>query len=382
MLALQNVSIHYQSAQVVHDISIELETGQLGCLLGASGSGKTSLLRAVAGFTPIASGQILIRDTCVSGDGHNVPAEARNVGMMFQDLALFPHLNVFDNIAFGLQYHQQGATLSSQEQQQRVQSLLKLVSLQGMEPRYIHELSGGQQQRVALARSLAPKPDILLLDEPFSSLDTELRQQLVKLVRNILKQEQVTALLVTHDQQEAFAFAEKIAVLHQGRLLQWAKPSSVYLQPARQEVASFIGGCRFVAAQRVSSKSAKCALGQLDICKVTEFNSVNSPQASNVSNDNKQNDDESLQVLIRPEDIAIYPHHADSDNELQQNVILATVMSCSYLGAYFSCEIRLQSSNEVLLCHSPANSLGGREYKAGELVKVVLLRQSPFVAYY
>ena len=213
MLSLNNVSVAYQKSEAVKDVTFELGVGQIGCLLGPSGCGKTSILRAVAGFEKVSEGQICLRKKLVSSVYSHLEPEKRRVAVVFQDYALFPHLTVAQNIAFGL--HQQ----SSAKKRQRVTELLMLVGLSGYDNRYPHALSGGQQQRVALARALAAKPDLLLLDEPFSSLDSELRDELAKELRIILKHENTTALMVTHDQHEAFAMADVIGVINEGRLL-------------------------------------------------------------------------------------------------------------------------------------------------------------------
>ena len=192
-IALNNVSIKIDNSLIVDDVSFALQQGQIGCLLGPSGFGKTTLLRAVAGFLPVCSGSITMRGETVDDGTHIVAAENRRIGMMFQDLALFPHLSVADNIAFGIRKLGKAAIAA------RVDELLSIVNLQSLKKSYPHELSGGQQQRVALMRAMAPRPDLILLDEPFSSQDTDLRVQLVQEVRDILKEDNVTAILVTHD---------------------------------------------------------------------------------------------------------------------------------------------------------------------------------------
>ncbi|HRE17698.1 MAG TPA: ABC transporter ATP-binding protein, partial [Rhodocyclaceae bacterium] len=201
-LELQQVVQRYGRQTVVDGVDFRLESGTIACLLGPSGCGKTTLLRCIAGFEEIAGGSIRLRQHEVSAPGRRVAPEKREVGMVFQDYALFPHLNVAGNIGFGL------TALSAAERQARVESLLATVGLTGLGQQFPHELSGGQQQRVALARALAPKPQLILLDEPFSNLDVSLRERLSLEVRDILKQEGSTALLVTHDQHEAFAMAD------------------------------------------------------------------------------------------------------------------------------------------------------------------------------
>ncbi|MCC2595633.1 ABC transporter ATP-binding protein [Pusillimonas sp. MFBS29] len=237
-LKLDNVTLAYDTPEgltpVVQSLSMSLERGNIGCLLGASGCGKTTVLRAIAGFEPLRSGSISLGDACLSEVSWQREPELRNVGMMFQDYALFPHLTVEKNIAFGLRKWEKS------RRKQRVSELLTLTGLSGSEHRYPHELSGGQQQRVALARALAPEPDLLLLDEPFSNLDVDTRERLAFEVRDILKKTGHTALLVTHNQAEAFAIADRIGVMQQGRIVQWDTPHGLHQHPANEFVADFI----------------------------------------------------------------------------------------------------------------------------------------------
>jgi iron(III) transport system ATP-binding protein len=219
----------------VAGLSFALPAGEVGVLIGPSGCGKTTLLRAVAGLERATAGCIELAGALVSGPGTAVPPEQRLVGMVFQDFALFPHLTVQDNVAFGI--HQ----LPAAERAARVRVMLQLVDLPELAQRYPHELSGGQQQRVALARALAPRPRLLLLDEPFSSLDVDLREHLAHELRGILKRAGATALLVTHDQQEAFAMGDVIGVMHEGRLHQWGDAYTLYHRPRTRFVADFIG---------------------------------------------------------------------------------------------------------------------------------------------
>ena len=212
-LIVESVSVGYGQEMVAKDITFSLHKGGLTGLLGSSGCGKTTLLRAIAGFEPVRSGSIRLNGKELSNRHHSLLPEQRNIGMMFQDFALFPHLNVTDNIRFGLQ------KMSRKAQQQRVNELLELMQLPDVAKRYPHKLSGGQQQRIALARALAPKPRLLLMDEPFSSLDTDLRESLASEVRTILKTEGMTGILVTHNLQEARQFADKIWTIRNGNLI-------------------------------------------------------------------------------------------------------------------------------------------------------------------
>ncbi|AFL73352.1 ABC-type spermidine/putrescine transport system, ATPase component [Thiocystis violascens DSM 198] len=222
-LELHHVSVAYDGPPVVRDISLTLEPGAIGCLIGPSGCGKSTLLRAIAGFEPLRRGEIRLAEQRVAAVGHSLPPESRRVGMVFQDFALFPHLSVVGNLAFGIR------RLPRRARRARVESLLELVGLADAAALYPHQLSGGMQQRVALARALAPGPAVLLLDEPFSSMDATLREQLAREVREVLRREGVTAILVTHDQIETFAMADRIGVLADGGLRQWDSALGLYL---------------------------------------------------------------------------------------------------------------------------------------------------------
>lgn len=234
-LRLDNVQVQYGDVVAVRDVSLSLQTGDIGCLLGPSGCGKTSLLRAIAGFETITAGTIAIEHKLMASDAVNTPAEHRNIGMMFQDFALFPHLTIERNIAFGLRQ------LTSAGQRERIRDMLTLVGLPDVGAKFPHEVSGGQQQRIALARALAPRPQLLLLDEPFSGLDEEQRTSLASEIRLLLKAQHVTALLVTHDQHEAFEMADHIALMNEGQVVQTGTGESLYQSPASPFAARFIG---------------------------------------------------------------------------------------------------------------------------------------------
>jgi iron(III) transport system ATP-binding protein len=262
LLELKNISLSYGKHNVIRQIDLSLQEGEIGCLLGSSGCGKTTLLRSIAGFEKPDQGQILIRDHIVSDPIHNVSPEQRQIGMVFQDFALFPHMSVFKNIAFGLKAGH--LNYSAHDQKKRVQELLDMIGLSGIGDKFPHQLSGGQQQRVALARALAPKPDLLLLDEPFSSLDVELREQLATEVARIIRHEGLTAILVTHDQHEAFAMADKVGLLHQGTMVQWATPYNLYHRPATPYVADFIGQGVFITGLVMDQNSIATDLGTIE----------------------------------------------------------------------------------------------------------------------
>ncbi len=257
VLRFDQVSHAYGKVGVFQNLSFSLARGQIGCLLGASGCGKTTVLRCIAGFEPVASGRILINGIEVARPGWQVPPEKRQVGMVFQDYALFPHLTVAGNIGFGLR------SGNAAQRSARVSELLEVIGLAEAGDRYPHELSGGQQQRVALARALAPRPELLLLDEPFSNLDVEMRERLGQEVRDILKQQGTTAILVTHDQSEAFAVADEIGILDRGQLAQWDTPYNLYHRPANHVVADFIGKGVFLPGIVLDDHRIDIGIGKL-----------------------------------------------------------------------------------------------------------------------
>ena len=253
LLEIDRLSCSHAGQPAVAGLGLTLAAGELGCLLGPSGCGKTTLLRTIAGLHAPDAGTLRLRGV----DALPLPPEKRGLGFVFQDLALFPHLTVADNVGFGLH------RLDRRARQARSLDTLALLGLDGLAERYPHELSGGQQQRVALARSLAPRPDLLLLDEPFSSLDADLRGRLREDLRQLLRQLGIAALLVTHDQEEAFAFADRVGVMQAGRLLQWAPGFELYHRPATPFVASFVGEGKFLPARVLAGGRLATSLGEL-----------------------------------------------------------------------------------------------------------------------
>lgn len=239
LLELDRIRLAYDTPQgprpVVQDLSLTLPAGHIGCLLGQSGCGKTTILRAIAGFEPVRAGHIALEGTVISSATVQLAPEHRRVGMMFQDYALFPHLTATQNVAFGLR-----KLMDKTQRTARVKELLDLVGLSASADSYPHEISGGQQQRVALARALAPSPDLLLLDEPFSNLDVDTRERLAFEVRDILKSTGHTAILVTHNQAEAFAIADRIGVMNEGQVVQWDTPYNLHHHPANDFVHDFV----------------------------------------------------------------------------------------------------------------------------------------------
>ena len=317
LLELQQLDHAYGNHIVVDGLSLHLAPGRIGCLLGPSGCGKTTVLRCIAGFERPDRGVITVGGEVVSGPGRHVPTEQRRIGMVFQNYALFPHLTVEANIAFGLQ------ALSSGESSRRVGELLVLVGLSSQARKYPHELSGGQQQRVALARALAPRPRLLLLDEPFSSLDVDLRERLAAEVGAILRAEGTTAILVTHDQHEAFAMADEVGVMQHGRIQQWDTPYNLYHRPLNRFVADFVGQGAFVPGEVLAGGAIRIGLGVL-------------PQGPRTGVQWKRG--EHVSVLLRPDDIV----HDDASD------VKAEVVTKAFRGAEFLYTLRLGSGEEVL----------------------------------
>ncbi|MBT8361280.1 MAG: ABC transporter ATP-binding protein [Desulfobacterales bacterium] len=258
LLMVNQVYKSFDQNDVVKDVSLELNNGEIGCLLGPSGCGKTTLLRIIAGFETVQQGVVTIADRDVSSKTIMIPPEQRNIGMVFQDYALFPHLSVAENIAFGLK---QGSRRSKQK---IIERLLELVGLETSGKSYPHELSGGQQQRVALARALAPEPKLLLLDEPFSNLDVTLREKLTVEVRDILKIAGITALMVTHNQYEAFSVADSVGVIFNGSISQWDSAYNIYHEPKTLEVATFVGDGSILKGRVTGANQISCGLGELN----------------------------------------------------------------------------------------------------------------------
>lgn len=298
LLNLRDLACGYQEHKVVQQINLHLNAGDIGCLLGPSGCGKTTTLRAIAGFEALQEGEIQLDGQVISRTGFTLAPEKRRIGMVFQDYALFPHLTVAENVAFGISKHPERERITAE--------LLELVKLAQLGKRYPHELSGGQQQRVALARALAPAPKLLLLDEPFSNLDVELRRTLSHEVRDILKARGTSAVLVTHDQEEAFAVSDHVGVFRNGRLEQWDTPFNLYHEPLTPFVASFIGQGYFISGKLLSPETVATELGVIHGNRAYTW-----PAGSTVD------------VLLRPDDIV---HAPDSD-------LRATIIGKTFLGA-------------------------------------------------
>ena len=276
---------------VLDNVNLTLKHGELLGLLGPSGCGKTTLLRVVAGFESISQGTVEIAGKVVCSNCDSLAAEKRNTGMVFQDYALFPHLTVAENIAFGLK--NQGKSIFSNKNKvrigQRVAEVLELVGLSGLEKRYPHQLSGGQQQRISLARALAPQPALILLDEPLSNLDVQVRYRLRAEIRSILKAAGISAIFVTHDREEALAISDKIAVMRGGKVEQLGSPEEVYLNPATHFVAEFVTQANFLPAKKQGQ------VWLTEIGKITESKLIGNSDLGAKTGD----------LTLRPEDITL-----------------------------------------------------------------------------
>ncbi len=324
----------------VEGVSFGLAAGEIGVLIGPSGCGKTSLLRAVAGLERLSGGRVAIGDEVLSdaAAGRHVAPEKRRIGMVFQDYALFPHLSIADNVAFGI------AGQPRAQRQARVQQMLDLVGLAHAAKRAPHQLSGGQQQRVALARALAPAPRLLLLDEPFSSLDVDLRERLAHEVRTILKASGTTALLVTHDQLEAFAVGDRIGVMNHGRLEQWDDAYALYHRPATRFVAGFIGHGVFTPARIVQCEHGNCV--ETPLGELHDVGNCPVPDAFPLGE---------CDVLLRADDIV----HDDA------SPVRALIERKSFRGSEFLYTLRLPSGEQVL-AHVPSH----HDHQVGEWVGI------------
>lgn len=314
LLQVDNIRCAYQHQVVIDSLSFHLNKGEICCLLGPSGCGKTTALRAIAGFQDISAGSITLVDRVIASPQHSLAPEQRNIGMVFQDYALFPHLNVAENIGFGLK------GLSKNEQLGIIEKMLDLVRLEHLAKRFPHELSGGQQQRVALARALAPQPELLLMDEPFSNLDTELRKRLNIEVRDILKRAGISAILVTHDQEEAFAFADQIGLINQGQLQQWDTAFNLYHEPANRFVANFVGRGTLIPGLSVDHETIRTEIGDLR-------GNRSYPWPNNTP----------VEVLLRPDDIIHDP----------QSPTLAHICNKVFHGSATLYTLKLPTGSEV-----------------------------------
>lgn len=336
MLTVQHLSIQFDNKPILNDVNFSLNTGEIACLLGASGCGKTTILRCLAGFETPKSGTITLDDQTLFSNSTNTPVHQRQIGMVFQDYALFPHLAVAQNVGFGLN------ALNKAQKNARIDELLTLIGLSEYKDRYPHELSGGQQQRVALVRALAPRPKLILLDEPFSNLDVELRTSLSKEVRKLLKSQNVSAILVTHDQAEAFAMADTIGMMADGIIQQWDKPELLYHSPTNAKVANFIGEGVLYDITAAHANGVECSLGFIAI----------TPKPTDT------------QVLIRPHDVRLAAQ--------TQGAMSVTVMDKDFRGGNWL--YTLQNHQGDILLMQSSMTKNHHAHQIGDVIEVVIGR--------
>ncbi|MCG3862747.1 MULTISPECIES: ABC transporter ATP-binding protein [unclassified Photobacterium] len=304
-LSVSVLTCSYHGQPVLKDLSLAVNSGEIVCLLGASGCGKTTLLKAIAGLLPLEQGFMSINGRTIVDEYQWLPPEKRNIGMIFQDYALFPHLTVAQNIAFGLRHWDKARIVA------KIDEMLTLVHLTGLEDRYPHQLSGGQQQRVAIARALACEPDLILLDEPFSNIDTQVRHSLIRDIRKIFKAQGVTAIFVTHSREEAFAFADKMAVMNHGVIEQFGTATELYYQPSSRFVADFLGTGSYLPATVKNQTRLLTPLGELALA----------------SNEALLAEGASVDWLLRPQNLRVSLQQ-DGDGEIIEQQFMGD--SCRY----------------------------------------------------
>jgi iron(III) transport system ATP-binding protein len=310
-LLIEKLNFDYQGNKVIDDLSLTIEKNEIVCLLGASGCGKTTTLKAVAGLIKPTSGLIKISNKTFNDKKSFIAPEKRNIGMMFQDYALFPHLTVSQNIGYGL------LSKDKKANSVRINEMLSLVKLEGFGERFPHQLSGGQQQRVAIARALAYKPSILLLDEPFSNIDHQVRFQLIEDIRRIIKDQQVSAIFVTHSKDEAFAFSDQLAIMNEGKIIQQGTAKALFHQPKAKMVAEFLGQGIYIDAQYQGELSFRTPLGN-----VTSTQDVNADNNQGV-------------LYIRPQYISL---KSKCTNKADNSV---TILSKRFMGTRYIYRINI-----------------------------------------
>jgi ABC-type Fe3+/spermidine/putrescine transport system ATPase subunit len=333
MLEVRHISKAFAGNLALDDVSFDVDQGEIVCLLGPSGCGKSTLLRIIAGLEQADSGQVLLNGKDLSG----APVHQRDLGLMFQEYALFPHKDVYGNVAFGLRM----AGLPREEIDQRVNEALELVGLSGFAARKVHDLSGGEQQRVALARSLAPRPRLLMLDEPLGSLDRALRERLMNELRQILKSVGLTALYVTHDQSEAFALGDRVVIMQKGCIEQIGPPEKVFLQPVSPFVARFLGMSNLVPGHIVDMAEGRVrtALGEFRVGQVAQP-ALDRPKHTDLNATTRQ---DNVTVLLRPEAAQVV-----NGTESPVNLLYGRVLERSFRGARYRLVVRHESGTELV----------------------------------
>ena len=319
-LEIENISLNLDNDRILDNLSLTVKEEEIISIIGPSASGKSSLLRVIAGFENISSGKVKLNGQTVDDTSTIIEPQERNIGIIFQDLALFPHLNCAENITFGI------SELSSKEKTKRLDRLEKVLGIIEISKKYPHEISGGQQQRVAIARALAPQPEILLLDEPFSALDENLKEKLLADLKILLKEEKITTIVITHNIKEAFQISDKIAFLSNKKIIQFDSAYNIYHKPLTREIANFCGIGSFINGEIIDKNHVETSLGK-------HFGDTTSYEIGS-----------SIDILIRPDDII---HDDDSTKS-------ARVIEKNFHGSDFLYKLKL-NSGENIFCYTPSH---------------------------
>ena len=319
-LEIENISLNLDNDRILDNLSLTVKEEEIISIIGPSASGKSSLLRVIAGFENISSGKMKLNGQIVDDTSTIIEPQERNIGIIFQDLALFPHLNCAENITFGI------SELSSKEKTKRLDRLEKVLGIIEISKKYPHEISGGQQQRVAIARALAPQPEILLLDEPFSALDENLKEKLLADLKILLKEEKITTIVITHNIKEAFQISDKIAFLNNKKIIQFDSAYNIYHKPLTREIANFCGIGSFINGEIIDKNHVETSLGK-------HFGDTTSYEIGS-----------SIDILIRPDDII---HDDDSAKS-------ARVIEKIFYGSDFLYKLKL-NSGENIFCYTPSH---------------------------
>lgn len=319
-LEIENISLNLDNDRILDSLSLTVKEEEIISIIGPSASGKSSLLRVIAGFENISSGKMKLNGQTVDDTSTIIEPQERNIGIIFQDLALFPHLNCAENITFGI------SELSSKEKTKRLDRLEKVLGIIEISKKYPHEISGGQQQRVAIARALAPQPEILLLDEPFSALDENLKEKLLADLKILLKEEKITTIVITHNIKEAFQISDKIAFLSNKKIIQFDSAYNIYHKPLTREIANFCGIGSFINGEIIDKNHVETSLGK-------HFGDTTSYEIGS-----------SIDILIRPDDII---HDDDSTKS-------ARVIEKNFHGSDFLYKLKL-NSGENIFCYTPSH---------------------------
>jgi iron(III) transport system ATP-binding protein len=357
-IAIEHVTKRFGTLTAVRDLSLEVGDREFVTLLGPSGCGKTTLLRLIAGFMAPDAGTIRVGSATLSTTTAVVPPERRGMGMVFQNYAVWPHKTVYQNVAFGLQVRKTGR----RDTETRVARMLELVNLAGLERRYPNQLSGGQQQRVALARSLVVEPDILLLDEPLSNLDAKLRERMRWELKDLQRRTGITFVYVTHDQAEAMALSDRIAVMHQGEVMQFGPPRAVYTRPANRTVADFMGLINLIPGRvlRADGEASLITLGGV-------------PDPIGLALPRGAADGQAVQIAVRPESLRVTPLVTGSCPAVPE-ALVGKVVEVTFLGNLTDCHVGLEDGTRIRIQVDP-----GEVLEVGQSVRVYIDRQAATV---